>query len=185
ASRGDVRGPSSVRDSWTSRRWCRCRSCRARATMRARPSSSPRMTRRWSPASTCASTPARSPSTGRGCPAPDRSRPGSLARRGERADLAVREPAARVARRRGLEAAPHACGPEAEREILLDVRRLHARRLFLVPEARERLAAGRLARLLVLPGEEALVDPLRVVLGQEIVERGVVALHAPLEIELH
>src|SRR2546422_45825 len=43
---------------------------------------------------------------------------------------------------------------------------------------------GSLARFLVLPGEEALVQPLALVLGQEILERGVVALDAALEIEL-
>src|SRR6266481_2600925 len=57
-----------------------------------------------------------------------------------------------------VEAAAHTRGADAEREILLDVRRLLARALLVVPEAREGLAAGHLARLLMLPGEEPLVD---------------------------
>src|SRR5256712_10215006 len=84
-----------------------------------------------------------------------------------------------------VEAPAHAVVADREREVLLDPRRLEPRGFFLVPEARERLAAGGLARLLVLPGEEALVEPLALVLGQQVVQRGVVALHAALEIELH
>src|SRR5712664_886126 len=45
---------------------------------------------------------------------------------------------------------------EGEAELLLHVRRLNPGRLFLMPEAGERLPARRLARLLVLAGEEAL-----------------------------
>src|SRR5437660_4297002 len=45
---------------------------------------------------------------------------------------------------------------EAEAELFLHVRRLDPSRLFLMPEARERLPPRRLARLLVLTREEAL-----------------------------
>src|SRR5262245_6063833 len=53
-------------------------------------------------------------------------------------------------------AAAHAIGPEREPELLLHPGGLDAVRLLLVPEALERLAAGRLAGFLVLAGEEAL-----------------------------
>src|SRR5882724_8402689 len=73
---------------------------------------------------------------------------------------------------------------DAEREVLLDGGRLGARALLLVPEARHRLAARGSARLLVLPRQKALVQPLRVVLGEQVRQRGVVALDAAFEIEL-
>src|SRR5207244_9902070 len=64
---------------------------------------------------------------------------------------------------------------ERKSEILLDVGRPDAVGLLLLPEARQRLAARGLACLLVLPREEALVHPLLLVLGEEIIERRVVA----------
>src|SRR5438094_4537935 len=83
-----------------------------------------------------------------------------------------------------VEAAAHAVGADREGELLLDVTRLQALGLLVVPEARERRAASGLPGLLVLPGQEALVLPLAVVLGQQVLERRVVALDATLEIEL-
>src|SRR3990172_6092621 len=74
-----------------------------------------------------------------------------------------------------VEAPAHAVGAEAEAELLLDRRGLGAAGLLLVPEARQGLVPGGLARLLVLPGEEPLVVPLARVAGQQVLERGVVA----------
>ena len=58
-----------------------------------------------------------------------------------------------------VEAAAHPGRPQREAELPLDVGRLAARGLLLVLEARQRRPARRLALLLVLPGEEALVPP--------------------------
>src|SRR3990172_1551446 len=74
-----------------------------------------------------------------------------------------------------VEAPAHAVGAEAEAEVLLDRRGLGAAGLLLVPEARQGLVPGGLARLLVLPREEPLVVPLARVAGQQVLERGVVA----------
>ena len=84
----------------------------------------------------------------------------------------------------------HAIGPEREAELLLDVGRLDAVGLLLVPEPSERVAAGRLAGLLVLARQESLgrlpadagpvvqdvlARPRPLVDGEQIVERRVVA----------
>ena len=75
-----------------------------------------------------------------------------------------------------VEASTHAIVADAEREVLLDLGGLQPFGLLLMPEAGEGITAGRLASFLVLPGEEALVQPLAIVLGQEVVERRVVPL---------
>src|SRR5438093_673170 len=98
-------------------------------------------------------------------------------------DLLLRDLAGLVVDDRGaqqvlvhaVEAAADPVGPQREAELFLDVRRLLATRLLLVPEARERLAARGLTRLLVLQREEPLVVPLAVVNAEEVVERRVVA----------
>src|SRR5207247_4268399 len=69
-------------------------------------------------------------------------------------DLLLRDLASLVVDDRGaqqvfihaVEAAAHAVASQREAELLLDVRLLLAARLLLVPEARERLAAGGLDR---------------------------------------
>src|SRR5439155_20123557 len=73
-----------------------------------------------------------------------------------------------------IEPAAHAIRAERKAEVLLDVGRPDAVGLFLVPEARERLAPGGLARFLVLPREEGLVDPRALVHAEHVVERRVV-----------
>ena len=83
-----------------------------------------------------------------------------------------------------VEAPPHPVGAEREAEVLLHVGGPGALRLLLVPEARQGRATRRLARLLVLPGEEALVLPLPLEHRQEILQRRVVAGHAAQEVEL-
>src|SRR5438093_582241 len=107
-------------------------------------------------------------------------------------DLLLRDLAGLVVDDRGaqqvlvhaVEAAADPVGPQRETELLLDVRRLLAARLLLVPEARERLAARGLARLLVLPREEPLVVPLAVVDAEEVLERRVVAGRTAQEVVL-
>src|SRR3989475_649664 len=98
-------------------------------------------------------------------------------------DLLLRDLAGLVVDDRGaqqvlvhaVEAAADAVGPQREAELFLDVRRLLAARLLLVPEARERLPTPGLTRRLVLPREEPLVVPLAVVDAEEVVERRIVA----------
>src|SRR5262245_32485275 len=69
---GDGRGPSAARARSTSPGWCQWACCRVRGTTLERWCSSLPMMRRWSPASTCGSMPARSRSTGPGSPTRDR-----------------------------------------------------------------------------------------------------------------
>src|SRR5215510_7660215 len=83
-----------------------------------------------------------------------------------------------------IEAAAHPGGPEDEAELALHLRGLLPRGLLLVIEAGEGEHARALALLLVLAGEEALVPPRLVEGPEEVFERGKVAHHTPLEIEL-